>query len=130
MNILLIDSDVQVSDELGRALTDWGMTVSHAVSAQQAVDLVKEQLFELVLMELFLKDFPGYEIIPDLKKFNPGVSIVVMTGNSTPELERKARECGIVFYMDKPVPLDQLKLIIDQLQIKLIHTENRFYDYL
>ncbi len=115
MNILLIDSDSRASDELSRVLTDWGMTVSHAVSAQQAVDLVKEQLFELVLMELFLKDSMGYEIIPDLKLFNPGVSIVVMTGNSTPEMERKARECGIVFYMEKPVPLDQLKLIIDQL---------------
>ncbi len=120
MNILLIDSDAQAANELGRVLTDWGMTVSHAVSAQQAVNLVKEQLFELVLMELFLKDSMGHEIIPDLKLFNPGVSIVVMACNSTPDLERKARECGIVFYMEKPVPLDQLKLIIDQLLNKQI----------
>jgi DNA-binding NtrC family response regulator len=120
MNILLIDSNTRTSSELVRVLTDWGMTVNHVVSAQQAVDLVKKQLFELVLMELFLKDSIGFEIIPDLKLFNPGVSIVVMTVNSTPELERKARECGIVFYMEKPVPLDQLKLIIDQFLKKQI----------
>ena len=96
------------------------MTVTHAVSAQQAIDLVKEQVFELVPMELFLQDSMGFEIIPELKLFNPGISIILMTENSTPELEKKARECGIIFYLGKPVPLNQLKLVINQLLNKQI----------
>lgn len=120
MKILLLDSTGTASDELSRVLSDWGMTVTHAVSAQQAVDLVKEQVFKLVLMDQFLQDSMGVEIIPQLKLFNPGIRIIVMAENSTPELEKKARECGIVFYLGKPVPLNQLKMILNQLLNKQI----------
>lgn len=120
MKILLIDSKEPASDELGRVLSDWGMTVKHAASGQKAVDLAREQLFDLVLMEFFLEDSMGVDVIRELKLFNPGVNIVVMAENSTPQLERKAREGGIVFYFGKPVPLDQLRLIVDQLHNKQI----------
>lgn len=116
MRILLIDSDFQGASGLIRELTGWGETVTYADSGRAAVSKAKEQVFDLVLMDLILMDSMGVDIIPDLKLFNPGVRVIAMTGISTPDLERKAREGGIIFYMEKPVPLDQLKLVIEQLK--------------
>ncbi len=120
MNILVIDSENPYSQELVNVLSDWGYGAAHALSAGQASDRVKKDLFELILMELFLEDAMGYEIVPELKLFNPGVSVIMMSRKSSPELEKRSRESGIIYFMEKPVPYDHLKLIIDQLIKKRI----------
>jgi DNA-binding NtrC family response regulator len=79
------------------------------------VKKIRQGTFDTVLLELFLKDCMGYEIISGLKLYQSGIKIITMTRQSTPELEKRVRQCGIVFYMEKPVPLVQLKQILDQL---------------
>ncbi|MCG8633808.1 MAG: response regulator [Desulfobacterales bacterium] len=115
MKILIVDSKNPGSLELDRVVAGWGNQVSHVSSGALAVEAVKQHTFELVMLELFLQDTMGYEIVPDLKLFNPGVSIIIMSEKNDPELEMKSRESGIIFFMEKPVRLEQLKQILNQL---------------
>ena len=114
MNILLIDPDTKLADEMLYTLSQWGIAATHADTAVQAINLVKRKRFSFVLLELFLKESMGYEIIPDLKLYSPGIKIIAMAQNSTPELIKKTREYGIVVYMEKPIPQEHLLSIFNQ----------------
>ncbi|MCG8685202.1 MAG: response regulator [Desulfobacterales bacterium] len=118
MKILIVDSKSSYSFELGKVLSGWGNRINHVCSGDQAIEKVKNTVFELILLELFLEDAMGYEIVPDLKLFNPGVNIIIMSEKSDPQLERKSRESGIIFFMEKPIQFQHLKQIIDQLSKK------------
>jgi len=117
MNILIIDSDKEIVDELTDMLDSPNYTVAIAAGTDNALAMSKQIFFEVVLMELILEGSETYHIIPELKLYNPGVSIITMTWNSTPELERNTRESGISFYLGKPIVKDQLMQIIDQITV-------------
>lgn len=116
MDILIADSNITCALELDKKLSGWGHHVTLVYSAAQALDAVRQHVYELAILELLLNDAMGYEIIPDLKLFNPGVRIIMMTEKDSPDLERKSRASGIIFFMEKPVAFDHLKQIIDRME--------------
>ncbi|MCP3924134.1 MAG: response regulator [Desulfobacterales bacterium] len=124
LRILIIDSDQKKSDELINTLSEWHVITKHASSAREAVALSKKLSFDVALMELSLPDKKGYEIIPDLKLYNPGIHIMTMTENNSPTLETKVRQCGVSFYFGKPVPLDQLREILNHLDRSKANIKN------
>ncbi|MCG8688063.1 MAG: response regulator [Desulfobacterales bacterium] len=117
MNILIIDAEEDTADSLAKMLQGWDHNVVRVSTDAEAIAKSKQSFFEVVLMELVLKGMPVYQIIPDLKLYNPGVSVITMTRENSPDLEKKARERGISFYTGKPVDRGLLKQILDQLTI-------------
>lgn len=117
MNILIVDSDQKAADSLAGILGAWGHNPVIAPDMPSALALSKHSFFEVVLMDLVIDGVPAYPMIPDLKIYNCGVSVITMTGESTPDLEKNARERGIAFYMGKPVDEAVLKQILDHLSV-------------
>ena len=93
----------------------WNQNVLLAVTGQDAVSMAEKKTFDLVLLDIMLPDGLGYEFIPELRKHQPDIKIITMTGYNTPEMETEARAQGIHYYMAKPINFKELRAILDHM---------------
>ena len=82
--------------------------------------MAQEKTFDLVLLDIMLPDGLGHEFIPALRKHQPEIKIITMTGYSTPAMETEIRSQGIHYYMAKPISLKELKAILDHMSKKCV----------
>lgn len=119
MEILLVEDDVFSAQGIMGLIERWKHHVELAATGKEALEKVRYKVFDLVLLDIFLPDVMGYELIPEFKRFRYDMKIIAMTGHNTPEMERKIRGCGIGYYMAKPVPAEELKSILDHISKKM-----------
>lgn len=115
MKILIIEDTKAVSDLLKLRIEKWGYKACVAETGQKALDIIKNEMFDLILLDIFLPDTVAYDLIPKLKKEWSGMEIITMTGHSTKDIEEKIRNQGILYYMVKPVDFAELKSIIQHM---------------
>jgi two-component system, NtrC family, response regulator HydG len=118
MNILVVEDDTVFSSVISQLLRRWGHMVEVSITGKDALEKVKGEMFDLVLLDIYLPDTTGLELIPQLKDIRPKIGIVTMTGYSTEELEKEIRTMGIIYYMSKPFPNNELKEILDHIERK------------
>ena len=89
---------------LKNLLENTGAKVLRAETAQQAIDMVKTvPELDLILMDVRLPDFTGWEASKIIKKSNPGLPIVIQTANATVEDEIKSFQAGCDAHLTKPI---------------------------
>ncbi|MDD5728081.1 MAG: response regulator, partial [Victivallales bacterium] len=85
-------------------LENTGAKVRRAETAQQSVDLVKAlPELDLVLMDVRLPDFTGWEAAKLIKKFRSDLPVVIQTANATVEDKIKTFQAGCDAYLTKPI---------------------------
>lgn len=113
MKILIVDDDPQVVTYIMERLERWGYDFQSAGTGSDALKLFSKHTFDLILLDIMLPDYLGYNLIPEFKQIDPGIEIITMTGESSRELEQRVRKEGILYYMVKPIETDNLKLLLD-----------------
>ena len=115
MNVLIVEDDASVAQSIEQLIMTWGHKVEVSDTGKDALKKFYQNTFDLVLLDIFLPDAKGYELIPKFKERCPRIDIVTMTGHNTRELESQIRKLGITFYMIKPVRSNDLKAIVDHI---------------
>jgi two-component system OmpR family response regulator len=102
--ILIIDDDPSIRTLLGVTLVHSGYRVETAENGRKAIDLLRSETFDLVLVDLFLKDgIHGLQIIEHLRQKQPDMAIMVLTGYSSFETVLQSLRLGVDEYLVKPV---------------------------
>lgn len=115
MKVLIVEDDSQMSIYIQKMLEKWGYQVENAETGKEALAKAKNETFDLILLDIFLPDIEGYQLIPPLKEQSPDVNIITMTGANSRELESKIRGMGILYYMIKPFEINNLKFIMEHI---------------
>ena len=118
MNILLVEDEVSVARVIGQEIEALGHSVNTAYTGQDALKKVTKKRFDLMLLDIYLPDCRGDELIPRLKEARPDLRIVSMTDYNTKELELEVRKKGILYYMVKPFKVKEMKEILDYISKK------------
>ena len=118
MNILIVEDDVYCAQSIGEILERWGHNFEKARSGKEALQRFTKDMFDLVLLDIFLPDIEGYKLIPQFKELCPNIGIVTMTGYNSRELEMQVRKQGILYYMIKPFETEHLKPLLDHISQK------------
>jgi DNA-binding NtrC family response regulator len=118
MNILLVEDDRAVSSVLAEIIHRWGYGVENAGTCKHALMKISENRFDLVLLDVFLPDGKGHELIPRIRELWPTVGIITMTGYNSRELETEIRKQGVLYYMIKPFNTKCLKDLLDHIAQK------------
>lgn len=119
MNILIIDDEDGIIVTLLQYIKNWGYDVSSAKNVTDALKLLTDERFDIVILDVYLEETTAIELIPKIKSINPEVNIITMTGLSSRELELEIRSLGILYYMAKPIEIDNLKSIFSHLESRL-----------
>jgi PAS domain S-box-containing protein len=113
LRILLVEDHGDTRQTLSRLLKHFGHNISEADCTQRALEIIRSQVFDIVLSDIGLPDGSGYDVISQAKR-KQRVKGVALTGFGTDEDIRRGREAGFDFHLTKPVDVHELRSILDQ----------------
>ncbi len=117
--ILVVDDEADVRDTIKLQLEQKGLHALEAVDGQNAIDILKsgDNMVNVgvILCNLGLPKVNGVECIQFLREQAPRIPIVVITGNSDPELATDLLEKGVKDYLVKPVEREKLLAVVEEL---------------
>jgi len=116
MHVLVVDDESSQRELLAGFLKKRGYTVPTAASGVEAVEKNATTGFDLVILDLKMPELDGIETIVRMKEIDPETYFVVLTGYGTVESAVRAMKSGAYDYLNKPVNLDELELIIEHIQ--------------
>lgn len=106
--VLLVE-DNEINQELATTiLHKLGLNVSSAFNGEQAVALVQQQDFDLILMDIQMPIMDGYQATSLIRQSNTDVPIIALSANHSWEDQRKALDLGMNDYLTKPIDIQQL----------------------
>ena len=115
MNILLVDDDYDFANTIKALILRWHHNVELAGTGIDALAALEKKHFDLILIDIFLPDVKGYDMISKIKVIQPDIRIITMTGYNTRELEQSVRQQGVLYYMIKPFQTGDLRAILEHI---------------
>ncbi|HJU05036.1 MAG TPA: response regulator [Nitrospiraceae bacterium] len=110
-NILVIDDDQSTRKLLRHVLEEARYTVFEAADGDQALRLARQMPFNLIITDILMPERDGLEVIRQMKRENPLVKIIALTGGGTYlglETLQTAKDFGAIEAMAKPFDIHQL----------------------
>ncbi len=116
MNILIVDDEELGLARLKRMLGTLGYTnIIEASNAQEALEAIKKNSFDLAFLDINMPDTSGLELAYELRYHQESMAIIFQTAYSEHALE--AFDIGAIGYLVKPFSIDQLKQSIERIKI-------------
>jgi EAL domain-containing protein (putative c-di-GMP-specific phosphodiesterase class I)/CheY-like chemotaxis protein len=112
--VLVVDDDQEFMRACIRVLEGWDYDVTQATSCEDALDVVGRRFFDVILSDINLPGASGLEILRSVRARDPDVPVVLMTGGPELETARMAVEWGAQSYLIKPLPVPQLKEVLER----------------
>jgi len=123
--ILIVDDEVDVLDLCKRILLSQGYRVQSAHNGFEAIDIAKNNQFDLLLTDIKMPGMSGLEIAQELKGIDPNMICVTMTGFSTMDMAINALKLGIDEFILKPFTPKELNAAISKaLEKERLRKEN------
>ena len=116
MRIIVVDDEESQRNLLAGFLGKKGYTVTTAASGKEAIALNATTGFDLAVLDLKMPELDGIETIEKMKEIDPETYFVILTGYGTVESAVHAMKRGAYDYLNKPVNLDELELIIERIR--------------
>jgi DNA-binding NtrC family response regulator len=113
--ILFVDDDRAILELVNEYLTEIGYRIQVTDNGTKALDLVKEQHFDIVFTDFKMPDIDGLELLAAIKEHRPQTEVIIVTGHGSMESAITAMKSGSYDYLQKPFKLDVLKIIIDRI---------------
>jgi DNA-binding response OmpR family regulator len=110
--ILIVDDDIEICNVLNRFLSKKGYEVYTALNGLSAINKVKEVRPHIVLLDIRMPGVDGIEVLKEIKKVDPAVGVIMVTGVTDEEEARKTLELGAYDYMTKPIDFNYLETVL------------------
>ena len=112
--ILIVDDDVQLRRSFEKLLTEEGHSVQTAATGEDAVEMVRESLLDVVITDVRLPGMNGLEAFEAIRKIEPKLPVIVMTAFGTTETAIEATKLGAYDYVLKPFEIPDILSLLDQ----------------
>ncbi len=124
--ILVVDDEEGICLSLKGILTDEGYDVLTAMSGEECLRLIEDELPDLILLDIWLPGMDGIEVLKVVKSRYPQIQVIMMSGHGTIESAVKATKLGAFDFVEKPLSLDKIVLIVAHaLDLARLEEENR-----
>jgi len=114
MKILVVDDDSVTLNMLKEFLEKNSFQVFLAQDADQALETAKKQRIELVLSDIRMEESDGLSLLSNIKKWNPKVVVILMTGFGSMEGAIESIQKGAFDYISKPFDLHKLLSLVNK----------------
>ncbi len=116
-NVLVVDDEPKMTALICGALEDAGHKVSTTTSSSQALELIKEHSFDVVITDLSMPEVSGIVVLEKALE-KEGTEVIMMTAYGTAQTAVEAMKKGAADYLLKPFPLDELQMLVRRLVSK------------
>jgi DNA-binding response OmpR family regulator len=112
--ILVVDDEKRICRNVEKILTKNNYEVTHALSAQEALEKMAKESFALLISDIVMPGQNGLELLKLVKKEWPLTKAVMMTAYASTETAVKAIRLGALDYIPKPFTPDELRATVKQ----------------
>jgi two-component system, NtrC family, response regulator PilR len=113
--VLIVEDDNELCDLLKIVLDQLDHRYFTANTLTSARELLKSEKIDVMLLDLYLPDGTGIDLLSDLRNSEPPPPpTIVMTAYGNWETHLKAYHLGAFYYLDKPFRVTQLKILVHQ----------------
>jgi putative two-component system response regulator len=128
VSLLVVDDEPNIRAVLTRTLVPEGYAVADAACAEDALELLQERSFDLVLSDLCMPGMSGIDLLGKAKQIDPSIGFIILTGAGTVENAVEALRLQADDYLLKPFNLDEVAFSVARvLQHRRLVRENLFY---
>lgn len=118
MKVLVVDDNVDITGMFSKYLTLKGYECTVSNSGTNGLNLIKNQSFDYVILDMSMPDFGGIDVIESLEKEEllDDKKIIILTASSVSneEVENLTKKKGIVTLLKKPVQLSELLQVLSR----------------
>jgi DNA-binding NtrC family response regulator len=112
IRLLLVDDEVGYLEVLSKRLGKRNLDVTTAKTGQQAIQTLRNNEFDVAVVDLKMTDMDGIDILKIFKKMDPDLAVIILTGHGSEQAAREGIEKGAFDYLTKPCGLENLLDII------------------
>ncbi len=125
-SILIVDDEAAQRASIAGFLRKQGFDTREAASGSEAVTYIRDHHVDLVLTDFRMPDLTGKDVLREVRQINPDIPVVVITAFGSIETAVDIMKSGAFDYLQKPVELEELLLIIQRAREHfLLVSENR-----
>lgn len=114
IKLLLVDDEKGYVHVLSHRLVKRNIDVTKAYSGSEAIQALRKKDFDLAVLDLKMEDMDGIEVLRILKKMDPQLAVIMLTGHGSEEAARQGIEFGAFDYLTKPCEFEELLLKIKE----------------
>jgi DNA-binding NtrC family response regulator len=107
-NILVVDDESEIREGLEALLTSENFEVTLAHTGESGLQKLEERPFDLMLLDVSLPDRNGLELLREIRRRDPHLSIILITAYGSIDMARQAFKSGAQDYITKPWSNDEL----------------------
>lgn len=125
--ILVVDDEVLMRNFLIEALKRNGLEAVAAENGMKALNLLKEQSFDLIITDMKMPSVTGMDVLKAVKDISPRTLVIIVTAFGTIENAVEAMQRGAFHYLIKPFSLESLMANIEKANQHLMLVEENIY---
>jgi two-component system, NtrC family, nitrogen regulation response regulator NtrX len=110
--VLIVDDEPGIVQSLNGILSDEGFEVLSAGGGRKALEIIKETIPDIVLLDIWMPDIDGIETLKNIRELYPSLQVIMISGHGTIETAVKATKLGAYDFIEKPLSLEKVLLTI------------------
>jgi len=114
IKLLLVDDEVAYVNVLANRMGRRNIDVAKAFNGTQGVQALRNQDFDVAILDLKMEDMDGLEVLKIFKKMIPEMPVIMLTGHGSEQAAREGMALGAFDYLIKPCDFEDLMRKINQ----------------
>ena len=108
VSVLLVDDEEGYVHVLANRLGRRHIDVTKAFSGTEAIQILRNRDFDVVILDLKMEDMDGIEVLKVMKKMVPQIEVIMLTGHGSEKAAKEGMDLGAFDYLTKPCELEDL----------------------
>lgn len=111
--VLIVDDQNGIRVLLMEVFNHEGYHTFQASNGKLALEIVKSEAPDLVLLDMKIPGMDGLEILKHIKQINPDIKVIMMTAYGELDMIKEATDLGALMHFTKPFDIDELRLAVN-----------------
>jgi len=125
VSLLIVDDEESIRNSLAGVLMDEGFSVLKAEDGMKALEIIRQEAPDVVLLDIWMPGIDGIETLTRIKKRYPEIQVIMISGHGNIETAVRATKLGAFDFIEKPLSLDKVMLAISHaLDFRRLAEEN------
>ena len=117
ISILIVDDEVGMRETLSDILEDMGYHVAIAADGYEAIEKVKDNYFDVILMDVKMPGMDGVDTFREIKRISPETAVVMMTAYAADDRLRDAMSEGAYGVLYKPLDMQKMVRLVEGVRV-------------
>ena len=127
-HVLIVDDEADIRSSLENILHEEGYVVTTAGTAAEAMELLRDAVYDVVLLDIWLPDRDGLDVLSEIQTLDRDnvPQVVIISGHGTIEAAVRATKLGAFDFLEKPLSLDRTLIVLkNAMQARRLREDNQ-----